>query len=177
MPTEDHPDQPDRPAPDEAPRDEPPRDEPPSRPRGPRPARGGADRRRAWLLGPSSTRRAVILALVVCALALSVAVPLRNYLGQRSELAEMQQQQERLREQVDELERRKAQLQDPAQVEAEARRRLRYVRPGETPYIVQLPGSAATPAPATGDEQPQPWSSDLWPSAEPGSAPGPGTGP
>lgn len=126
------------------------------------------DSRDHWMFGMSSTRRAAVLALVVCALALSVAVPLRNYLSQRSELAEVQQQQDRLREQVTELEQRKAELQDPAQIEAEARRRLRYVRPGETPYIVQVPDrppdSAAPPEPV---EQPQPWYSDLWRSANP----------
>src|SRR5690606_6142387 len=45
---------------------------------------------------------------------------------------------------VAELERKKRALSDPAQIEAEARRRLRYVMPGETPYIVQLPGDAPT---------------------------------
>ena len=131
---------------------------------------GAETRRESWILGLSPARRAVILALVVCALALSVAVPLRNYLGQRGELAEVQQQQQRLREQVDELERQKADLQDPAQIEAEARRRLRYVRPGETPYIVQLPDSAAQSPPPTAPNSdpaespvtPQPWYSDLW---------------
>lgn len=131
------------------------------------------DSREHRMFGMSSTRRAAVLALVVCALALSVAVPLRNYLSQRGELAEVQQQQERLREQVAELEQRKTELQDPAQVEAEARRRLRYVRPGETPYIVQVPdtapdgaGSAQPDAPEPAD-QPQPWYSDLWRSANP----------
>jgi cell division protein FtsB len=119
----------------------------------------------------------VVLALVLCALVLSVAVPLRNYLSQRGELAEVQQQQQRLREQVDELERRKAELSDPAQIEAEARRRLRYVRPGETPYVVPLPGGQQSPAPAPGEqpaEQPQPWHSDLLRPA--GESPDTGTG-
>jgi cell division protein FtsB len=108
--------------------------------------------RRGGMLGLSSTRRAVALALVVCALALSIAVPLRNYIGQRGELADVEQQQTRLREQVDQLEQRKQELSDPAQVEAEARRRLRYVRPGETPYIVQLPDqSTSAPLPPTKD--------------------------
>jgi cell division protein FtsB len=96
------------------------------------------------LLGLSSTRRAAVLALVVCAVVLSVAVPLRNYLAQRGALEDTVQQQERLREQVDGLEQRKAQLSDPAQVEVEARERLRYVRPGETPYIVPPPPSQLT---------------------------------
>lgn len=140
----------DRPGPDEPARPE----ERPAPSGAARPVRGR--RGSGWKLGPASTRRAVILALVVCALALSVAVPLRNYLGQRSELAEMQQHQQRLREQVEELERRKAELQDPAQVEAEARRRLRYVRPGETPYIVQLPDASASPTPTAGEAPPAP---------------------
>lgn len=122
--------------------------EPPLRARSPAQRRGSGPLRR---FGQAPSWRAVILALVLCALALSVAVPLRNYLSQRGELAEVQQQQQRLREQVDELERRKAELSDPAQVEAEARRRLRYVRPGETPYVVPLPSGPQSPAP--GPEQ------------------------
>ena len=46
------------------------------------------------LLGVSSTRRAAVLALVVCALALTVAVPLRNYVAQRQELAAVTEQQQ-----------------------------------------------------------------------------------
>jgi cell division protein FtsB len=102
--------------------------------------------------------------VVVCAVVLSVAVPLRNYLAQRGELADTVQQQEKLREQVDSLERRKAELSDPAQVEVEARNRLRYVRPGETPYVVQLPSHTPSPAPA---EAPRTvsggqWYDDMW---------------
>ena len=113
-------------------------------------------------LGLSSTRRAAVLALVICALVLSVAVPLRNYVTQRGELDDTVRQQQQLREQVDELERRKAQLEDPAQVEVEARNRLRYVRPGETPYIVQLP-SSTTPAPsAPSAPEPRAGAADPW---------------
>src|SRR5205823_3711751 len=85
----------------------------------------------------SSTRRAAVLALLVCALGLSVSVPLRTYLSQREELATQRQKQAELTRQVRELEQRRVELSDPAQVEAEARERLGYVRPGETPYIVQ----------------------------------------
>jgi cell division protein FtsB len=98
--------------------------------------------RAAAAFGLSTTRRAAVLAIVVCALALSVAVPLRTYLSQRDEVDIQEQRQADLRDQVEALEDRKAQLEDPAQVEAEARRRLRYVMPGETPYMVELPGDA-----------------------------------
>lgn len=102
--------------------------------------RGGRTIRAAAAFGLSTTRRAAVLAIVVCALALTVAVPLRTYLSQRDEVQIQEQRQAELREQVEALKRRKAQLEDPAQVMAEARRRLRYVMPGETPYMVELPG-------------------------------------
>jgi cell division protein FtsB len=119
----------------------------------------------ASALGLSTTRRAAMLAIVVCALILSVAVPLRTYLGQRAEVEIQEQQQAELRAQVERLEQRRAQLNDPAQVEAEARRRLRYVRPGETPYVVELPGDhagqdAGQPAPPA--QRQLSWFETLW---------------
>ncbi|MCA1280931.1 septum formation initiator family protein [Saccharopolyspora sp. 7B] len=110
----------------------------------------------------SSTRRAALLALLLCAMALSVSVPLRTYLSQRGELAAQEQQRTELVQQVRELELRKAQLSDPERVEAEARSRLGYVRPGETPYIVDLPGRPATPPTAPEPEEDGAWYSDLW---------------
>ncbi|NMH90475.1 septum formation initiator family protein [Pseudonocardia bannensis] len=113
------------------------------------------------LLGLSSTRRAAVLAIVVCALALTVAVPLRNYVAQRQELAEVSERQRILAAQVDELTRQRARLSDPEQVVADARSRLGYARPGEVPYVVQLP-----PPPATGAALDRfdgvPWYQRLW---------------
>ena len=134
----------------------------PERDRDPGPSRTV---RAAAAVGLSTTRRAAVLAIVVCALALSVAVPMRTYLSQRDEVAVQEQRQADLREQVDSLEKRKAQLADPAQVEAEARRRLRYVMPGETPYMVELPGDTQGRG---GDEKKQKsvldqsWYLELW---------------
>ncbi|KAA2255658.1 septum formation initiator family protein [Solihabitans fulvus] len=116
--------------------------------------------------GMSSTRRAALLALVVCALALSIAVPLRTYLAQRAEMRDVNHQQEQLRADVQRLQDRQQQLGDPAQLEAEARRRLGYVRPGETPYIVHLPGDAAAQQqqqkPATKPAEQKAWYEKLW---------------
>ncbi|WP_187346842.1 septum formation initiator family protein [Saccharomonospora sp. CUA-673] len=114
----------------------------------------------------STTRRAAIVAIVVCALAFTIAVPLRTYLSQQAEVSEQEARQQQLRQQVEQLEERKAELSDPAQVEAEAKRRLRYVTPGETPYIVQLPGDRGDESrPLRGDEQPHSdaaWYENLW---------------
>lgn len=114
----------------------------------------------------STTRRAAVVAIVVCALALTIAVPLRTYLSQRAEVAEQEARQEQLQQRVERLEKRKAELSDPAQVEAEAKRRLRYVMPGETPYIVQLPeDTKAEPEPAQQEGSPKrhgAWYEQLW---------------
>jgi cell division protein FtsB len=106
-----------------------------------------------------------MVAIVVCALALSVAVPLRTYLAQRDEVHIQEQRKAELQAEVAELERRKALLEDPAQLEAEARRRLRYVRPGETPYIVELPGDHADAGAGEPEQRPVPpqsWYEVLW---------------
>lgn len=120
-------------------------------------------------LGLSNTKRAALLAVVVCALALSVAMPLRTYFSQRAEIAEQNHQQELLRDQVGQLQRRSDQLADPEQIKAEARKRLRYVMPGETPYVVQLPdqsqpdqGTSQQAQPPKRKQQEGSWYANLW---------------
>ncbi|MPZ64424.1 MAG: septum formation initiator family protein [Pseudonocardiaceae bacterium] len=114
-------------------------------------------------VGVTSTRRAAILAMVVFALGLSVAVPLQNYLGQRADIAEARARQEVLTDQVAELQRRRELLSDPNHTEAQARERLRYVYPGDTPYVVQLPRSPTAAAdPEQALEPREPWYTRLW---------------
>ncbi len=101
---------------------------------------------------------------MVCALAFTIAVPLRTYLSQRADVAEQEQRLAELKAEVSRLEQRREELHDPAQVEAEARRRLRYVMPGETPYMVQFPKNTAFDG--SGDEdrpaEPKPWYEMMW---------------
>jgi cell division protein FtsB len=116
-----------------------------------------------YAVGLTSPRRVVLLAALVCVLTLSVAVPVRNYLGQRAELAAVYAQQRMLVDKIAELVRRRSLLADPEHIETQARERLRYVRPGQAPYLVQLPPGAAVAA-GTGGVQPseQPWYGQLW---------------
>ncbi|MGQ4616523.1 septum formation initiator family protein [Nocardia sp. R7R-8] len=111
-----------------------------------------------------STGKAVILAMVVCGLALTLAVPMRTYFTQRAEAAQLAQQRQELETDLARLRDRRAQQQDPAYIRSEARDRLRLVMPGETPYIVQVPGiEAPAPPPApTRAREPEPWYTDLW---------------
>jgi cell division protein FtsB len=111
-----------------------------------------------------STGRLVILAGVVGVLALTLAMPLRTYFSQSSESARLAVQQRQLQQQVAQLQQQRAQQQDPAYVRAQARSRLRLVEPGETPYIVQLPGEyeASIPTVEQAAPSPGPWYSRLW---------------
>ena len=114
-----------------------------------------------------STARAVILAVVVCALALTLAMPLRTYFSQRAELEQVLAEGEALEEEVADLETEKVQLNDPTRIAAEARSRLRWVMPGETPYTVQLPGDVG-PTEEEVEEAKKaegPWYRSLWESA------------
>ncbi|MFC4854035.1 FtsB family cell division protein [Actinophytocola glycyrrhizae] len=141
-----------------------PRDGRPARPVSPGRTARSRTVRAAATFGISTTRRAAVFAIVFCALALSVAVPLRTYLGQRDDVARQEQLQAELRAEVDALEARKAELDDPAQVEAEARERLRYVMPGETPYIVELPegNTGGDEEPERGKVKDESWYQLLW---------------
>lgn len=113
-------------------------------------------------LGISSTRRAAILAIVVCAIALTVAVPLRNYVAQRQELAAVTQQQHDLAAQVDALGKEQARLSDPAEIAALARGRLGYAMPGEVPYVVQQPTAPTTGLGSAAAADGTPWFRTVW---------------
>ncbi|MFN2625340.1 MAG: septum formation initiator family protein [Mycobacteriales bacterium] len=112
------------------------------------------------------TMRAAVLAGLVCALVLALAYPTRQYLAQRAEIGGLERSTQAQERRIAELQARKRQVTDPAVVAAEARRRLHFVRPGETGYIVIAPTPAADPARtrhglavATGNA---PWYSRLW---------------
>ncbi|PZS40472.1 MAG: hypothetical protein DLM62_02710 [Pseudonocardiales bacterium] len=125
-----------------------------------------------YAAGITTGRRAALLAALVCVLMLSVAVPLRNYVGQRAELAAVYEQQHILADKIAELERRRGLLADPQHIETQARERLRYVLPGEAPYLVQLPPGtiAAGGAGGTGTigSSAPPWYGQLWKSINSG---------
>src|SRR3954464_4664984 len=114
------------------------------------------------------TTRAAILGLVVCALVVSAALPLREFLSQRAQIRELQQSQAAAKARVASLEEQKARLEDPDYVAALARDRLHFVRPGEIAYVVIAPSA---PPVTTADAQravsappgpESPWYSQLW---------------
>ena len=109
-----------------------------------------------------------MLAVVVCALVLSLAYPLKQYLAQRGQISQLVQQNAQKQKQVDALSRRKQELQDPDYVKMLARQRLQFVIPGETQFVVVdkgQSGNSTGSGKATGPTGGQ-WYSKLWGSVQ-----------
>ncbi|WP_084264993.1 FtsB family cell division protein [Actinomadura macra] len=116
---------------------------------------------------PALTSRAAILAVVVCAIALSLAYPVREYIAQRKEIADLQHKEGVARGQVDELAQRKRQLGDKSYIEREATRRLHYCRPDVKCYIVlDGGGNEGQQTRKGGTPSRPPWYETLWRSVE-----------
>lgn len=117
--------------------------------------------------------KTLVLAGVV-ALAVALVLPsMRVFMEQRQEIAELTAERDAARAEVDNLNAEIARWQDPAFIIAQARERLAYVFPGETPYRVVDPevvtASAEGSAAAINASDPRdstPWFEDMWASIE-----------
>jgi cell division protein FtsB len=113
-----------------------------------------------------TARRAAILAAVVCVLTLTIAGPVRTYFAQRTEMRQLAASEAAMRRQIADLEQQKVKLADPAYIAAQARERLGFVKPGDIPYQVQLPPTAALPVEPGSQTAPSatnnPWYTSLW---------------
>ena len=127
------------------------------------------------------TRRATILLLALCAVVVTIAYPLQEYLAQRSQLSAIDAQNTALSNQVTSLQQQIGLWNDPGYVAIQARSQLHDVLPGEEGFT--LPGTTigseqlGMPAPTA-----SPWYDTLWgtvksPSTSPSSSSaGPSTG-
>ncbi len=117
---------------------------------------------------PHLTGRAAILLLVLAALAVTLAWPARALVDQRRAVAALRAENRATEQRVADLRHSLDRWQDRAYVEAQARARLHFVRPGETAYVVIAPDTA--PAPVT-PRVPEavaetPWFDALWQSVQ-----------
>src|SRR5262249_39539910 len=108
-----------------------------------------------------TARRAAVLAAVVCVLTLTIAGPVRTYFAQRTEMDQLAASEAALRRQIADLEQKKVKLGDPAYIAAQARERLGFVMPGDVPFQVQLPPTAAV-APQPGSDTAKAAGNDPW---------------
>jgi cell division protein FtsL len=105
--------------------------------RAPRPgAKARTRRTRAPRPRGRFTGRAVVLALVLLALVLSYAYPVRTYLDQRAQIAALERSQSAQRQRIARLAAERAKWNDPKYVEAQAREHLQMARPGDKVYTV-----------------------------------------
>jgi cell division protein FtsB len=128
------------------------------------------------------TGRVAILAVVLLALALSYVIPLRIYLAQQAEIAELRGAQAEQRRHLADLEAEAARWEDDAYIRIQARKRLYFVEPGQVPLITFWQDEAAGDA---GADPPPPaperaWWERLWSSVQEADrgveAPPPSTG-
>lgn len=106
----------------------------------------------------------VVTVVVVAFVAVTLAVPLRNYYAGHSEAEQLAASNAKLREQVAHYQQKVNEQGDPAYVEAQARERLQFVRPGETPLVMMYPGDAERVAAQKRAEEHahNPWYTNLW---------------
>lgn len=124
--------------------------------------------------------RTLVLAGVL-GLAFALVWPsVRVYLDQRAEIADLAAERDAARTEVDDLDAQLARWNDSAFVVAQARERLAYVFPGETPYRVVDPEFARPVAEGSLDAvragdtviDDEPWYDTMWASiAEAGAEP------
>jgi cell division protein FtsL len=111
------------------------------------------------------TSRAAVLAVVICAIALSLAYPVREYISQRQQIDQLVSQQQEMLAQVKHLQSEQARLSDRSYIEQLARQELDMCFPGAQCYVVEGGSSllSGTTAPHAG---PAPWYAKLWRSVE-----------
>ena len=78
-----------------------------------------------------------MLAVVICAIALSLAYPVREYLAQRQQIGQLVAQQQTMLTQVKNLQAEQARLSDRSYIEQLARQELDMCFPGAQCYIVE----------------------------------------
>jgi cell division protein FtsB len=116
------------------------------------------------------TGRAALLAVVICAIALSLAYPVREYIAQRQQIDQLLAQQQTMSAQVKALEAEDNQLSQNWYVEQEAEDELHMCFPQEQCYQV-VSGQSANTTVAAPQAVADPWYAKLWDSVQKADAP------
>jgi cell division protein FtsB len=128
-----------------------------------RAAAAGATKRTVATRPKAFTGRATVLIIVLVALALAYTYPVRVYLAQESQIAQMQAHQATQLDTIKGLTEEVDKWKDEEYVRIQARDRLFYVRPGEVPLLVlRDPVNAARDAGGVATDAPDRWYDTLW---------------
>jgi cell division protein FtsB len=107
------------------------------------------------------TGRAALLAVVICAIALSLAYPVREYIAQRQQVNQLLAQHQTISAQVKALQEESAELGQTWYVEQRASDELHMCFPGEQCYEI-ISGQPAPAVTARRAAPSDPWYSKLW---------------
>jgi len=113
---------------------------------------------------PHFTGRAAVLAVVLCAIALSLAYPVREYIAQRRQIDQLQAQRSAIWLHLKRLESQSRRLDKPAYIEQQARDRLHMCLPTEHCYVII--GPAPKSAVAAARRSAAPWYARIWSSVQ-----------
>ena len=111
------------------------------------------------------TTRAAVLAVVLCAIALSLAYPVREYIAQRRQISQLETQRQAIAAKLGQLEQQHQELSSNAYVEQQAESRLHMCLPSQTCFVIinrQPPRGKVAVAPAVST----PWYERLWTSVQ-----------
>jgi cell division protein FtsL len=106
-----------------------------------------------------------VLAVVICAIALSLAYPVRAYMAQRQQMDQLMAQRQTMLAEVKTLEAEQVKLSDPSYIQQLARQELDMCFPGTQCYVIEGSQSlinGTSPQPPG----PAPWYAKLWRSVE-----------
>jgi len=111
------------------------------------------------------TGRAALLAVVICAIALSLAYPVREYIAQRQQIDQLLAQQQTVSVQVKALEEESTKLGQAWYVEQQAQAQLHMCFPQEQCYEV-VSGRSPRTTTAKPQVEADPWYAKLWQSVQ-----------
>jgi cell division protein FtsB len=112
------------------------------------------------------TGRAALLAVVVCAIALSLAYPVREYIAQRRQIDQLLATRQSISAQVKSLQAQQRRLEDPAYIEQQARDQLHMCFPSEKCYVIVGNSAGPSPAPRQTRRAAAHWYSKVWQSVQ-----------
>ncbi|MBU6311249.1 MAG: septum formation initiator family protein [Actinomycetales bacterium] len=104
----------------------------------------------------------VALIVVLAALAVTLAIPVRAWLTQRAEISALEADVAAAQIRVADLQQELEDWNDPAFVIAQARSRLHFVFPGEVGYVVLGSDDRPVTPDTTAAQRPVPWYEQLW---------------
>jgi cell division protein FtsL len=110
---------------------------------------------------PRFTGRAAVLVVVLCAIGLSLAYPIREYIAERRQIDQLEAENAQLAVSVQRLKSQQHAISSPSYIEQMARDELHMCFPAQTCYVI-IPAKAKTHAKVAQAQPVTSWYGTLW---------------